>query len=126
MTYLVIEILKNSFFCNLQSANHSSLVNEGFVLNMYFYKHINVLIKSKSYVLQVCFLPRPYMFTNLIKMDIINYRYNKVNPVDKIPRTLLLYPVFSAVLTVGFFLNESQFTSCPICGKPDDIKVLSP
>lgn len=25
-----------------------------------------------------------------------------------------------------FFLNESQFTSRPICGKPYDIKVLSP
>lgn len=66
------------------------------------------------------------MFINLIIIDIINYRYNKVNPVDKIPRTLLFYPVLSAVLTVGFFLNESQFTSCSIGGKPDDIKVLSP
>lgn len=66
------------------------------------------------------------MFINFIIIDKINYRYNKVNPVDKIPRTLLFYPVLSAVLTVGFFLNESQFTSCPIGGKPDDIKVLSP
>lgn len=59
---------------------------------MYFNNHINVLIRSKSYlpVLQIYFLPRTYMFMNLIKMDIINHRYNKVHPVDKIPRALPL------------------------------------
>lgn len=46
------------------------------------------------------------MFINFIIIDIINYRYNKVNLVDKIFRILLFYLVFSVVFIVGFFLNE--------------------
>lgn len=46
------------------------------------------------------------MFINLIIIDKINYRYNKVNLVDKIFRILLFYLVFSVVFIVGFFLNE--------------------
>lgn len=46
------------------------------------------------------------MFINLIIIDKINYRYNKVNFVDKIFRILLFYLVFGVVFIIGFFLNE--------------------